>query len=175
MAGDRLENWSTLNHADLQDRVDKELQRSDLSFAEQQLLDAAQERLRKWREPRKRSSMVDDKKSDPTSNEEADPDKETKMVTRKTSKVRAGKGRTAGKKTVPTRKGATRTRLDPTAKVMKGTGENPFKEGSGSFKRTEIMLKNAIGKTVEQARALKGTKPTTLNTLVNMGTLKVAK
>src|SRR5580765_6385323 len=51
MAGDRLFFWNTLPKEELQRRVQMEISRQDLSFAETQLLEAALERLRTWRGP----------------------------------------------------------------------------------------------------------------------------
>jgi hypothetical protein len=48
MAGIRLEHWSTLPKEELQRRVASEIQRNDLSLAERQCLEAAQERLLRW-------------------------------------------------------------------------------------------------------------------------------
>jgi hypothetical protein len=179
MAGKRLESWSTLNREDLKARIEIEIQRTDLSFAEQQLLDAAQERLRQWREPRQRgsSSMNDDPKptDPPEPKEEAKPDnpsKEKKMA-RKTSKVRVGAKRTAGKTTTTkTRESVTRSRIDPDAKVTKTSKGNPFREGSDSYIRTEIVLKNS-GKTAGTIAGLKGLLPTTLATLKRIGVVKI--
>ena len=95
MAGIRLEYWSTLNREELKRRVEEELRRGKLTFVEQQLLEAAQGRLRTWREPHKRSSHMsddDEPKTDPAPSKEPDPAKESK-VKRDTSKVRSGKKR----------------------------------------------------------------------------------
>jgi hypothetical protein len=180
MAGKRLESWSTLNREDLKQRIDEEIRRTHLSFAEQQLLEAAQERLRTWREPRQRgsSSMNDDPKpTDPPEPKEEDkadnPSKEKKkMAARKTSKVRTGAKRTAGKTTTKTRQGVTRSRIDPDAKVVKTGKPNPFREGSGPWERTELVLKNS-GKTAGTIANLKGVKSSTLGTLKKRGIVKI--
>jgi cytoskeletal protein RodZ len=178
MAGVRLEHWSTLNYDELQLRVDAEIQRTDLSFAEQQLLDAALERLKRRRGPHKRgSSMQNTRDDDPKANPEPEADKpkeddkESKMK-RTASKVRAGKKRNGGKTASKTRTAATRSRLDPDAKVTK-LKPNPFREGSGSFERTELVLK-ASGQTVKTIMAKKGIKTTTLPTLVRKGIIKIS-
>jgi hypothetical protein len=55
MAGIRLECWNTLPRDELERRVQAELRRTDLSFEETQLLDAARERLSHWKAPSQRS------------------------------------------------------------------------------------------------------------------------
>jgi hypothetical protein len=177
MAGQRLEHWSTLNREELKRRVEQEIRRDKLSIVEQQLLEAAQGRLRSWKEPSMRSSMLDDEpKDDPAPSKEPDPTKESK-VKRNTSKVRSGKKRTAAKATKAVKGSArksvgSRTRLDPTAKVMKGTGTNPFREGTGAYERTQIVLKS-IGQTVETVSNKKGLKSSTLANLKRKGVIKV--
>jgi outer membrane biosynthesis protein TonB len=69
MAGDRLEHHSTLTRDELKQRIEIELsQMSTLSFAELQLLDAAQGKLRAWKEPRSKrnTNMMDDEKPEGT-------------------------------------------------------------------------------------------------------------
>jgi hypothetical protein len=176
MAGKRLEHWSTLNKDELRRRIDLEIRRTDLSFAEQQLLDAAQERLQHWKEPHKRGSSM--KNDDPKPNPEPDPKPETSApdkakeskVKRNTSKVRAGKKRSSNKVT-KTRQAVTRSRLDPNAKVTK-LKANPFRENSESWERTEIVLK-ASGQTVKTIQDKKGLKPSTLSTLKRKGIIKI--
>jgi hypothetical protein len=108
----------------------------------------------------------DTTKSDPPADNPA-PDKKESKMKRTSSKVR-----TTGKKRTEKKAASTRSRLDPAAKIQKGSAKNPFKEGTGSYERTQLVLKN-IGKTVEHVRGLKGLKPTTLNTLVKEGVIKV--
>lgn len=171
MAGTRLEHWSTLNKADLQERVDTELRQSNLSFAEQQLLDAALERLKRWKEPHKRGSSMDDPK--PTPEPEKEPPEEDSKMKRTASKVRAGKKRGNNKPTA-TRKSATRSRIDEAAKVTKTGKANGFREGSDSWKRTEAVLKSS-GQTVANIKSKHGKllKSTTLANLRKLGYIKI--
>jgi hypothetical protein len=62
MAGKRLERWSTLPRDVLTERISREENRRNLSFAETQLLDAARERLLKWKAPSLRSSLMNGNK-----------------------------------------------------------------------------------------------------------------
>jgi len=62
MAGKRLERWSTLPRDVLTERISREENRRDLTFAETQLLDAARERLLKWKAPSLRSSLMNGNK-----------------------------------------------------------------------------------------------------------------
>jgi hypothetical protein len=120
---------------------------------------------------RKPKPEVESSGSDP------EPQTKEKKVKRETSKVRGGKKRVAAKgtrkeKTVSTRESVTRSRLDPTAKVTKGSGENPFREGSESYARTQVVLKS-LGQTVETIRK-KDILPTTLANLKKLGVIKIS-
>lgn len=115
----------------------------------------------------------DPKASDPPKADEAKPDKPTKekKVARKSSKVRTAKGRST-KAPAKAKSSATRSRIDPDAKVTKTGKGNPFREGSGAYERTEIVLKNS-GKTAGTIAGLKGVKSSTLSTLKRMGVVKI--
>jgi hypothetical protein len=179
MAGIRLEYWDTLPREELQRRVQEELTRRKLTFVEQQLLDAAQERLRTWRTPHRsrevRGMRRDDEdiKPDVTEQEQDAPaeKKERSKVKRGTSKVRSGKKRNAAGKT--SKKAAkastkTRTRIDPDAKVVRTGKDNPFREGSDSFKRVEIVFKSS-GQSAGTIMKKTGVRTTTLPKMKKLG------
>jgi hypothetical protein len=225
MAGTRLEYWSTLSKEEIQRRVKIESARTDLTFAQTQLLDAALERLRTWRGPSRTpremkvkgdedadtelkeaeapaiEEKVKDKKpkrarkakvkAEPEAaevehsdfhtglNGETDKpaaeEKETK-VARTASKARKGKKRDSAGKVAKTKKEAgtkARSRIDPEAKVTKISGAaNPFREGSGSYKRVETVWK-ASGKTAEAISKLTGVLPQTLSNMKKLGLIKI--
>jgi len=112
------------------------------------------------------------------------PEKENK-VKRTTSKVRNGPKRAAAPKKAKAAKaakpvrakvsngnGATRTRLDPEARVTATGKDNPFRENSGSYKRVETVYKLS-GQTVKSILSKGGLKPTTLSTMKNLGLVKI--
>jgi outer membrane biosynthesis protein TonB len=192
MSDERLKYWMTLPHEELKRRVDLELKRTDLSFAEGQLLDAALERLKSYREPirqtRKESKMKDDEtatssETPPTPPPSDKPPKASrkksttkakeptvkKAKTRNSNSRKAVTGKTAKAKKAASNGGS---RLDPEAKVVKTGKENPFREGTESWERINIVLKSS-GQTVKTIRAKAGLKPTTLNTAIKEGLVKV--
>ena len=222
MAGIRLEWWNTLSTEELRRRVQIESARTDLSFAETQLLDAALERLRTTRGPsrtpremqvkgedditelqeaeapaiqekekkpkRARKAKV---KAEPEAGEversdfhtglngESDTPAATEKepdVKRGASKARGGKKRNSAGAVTKTKKEAgssARSRIDPEAKVTKVSGAtNPFREGSGSYKRVETVWK-ASGKTAEAISKLSGVMPQTLSTMKRLGLVKI--
>jgi hypothetical protein len=220
MAGIRLEWWNTLSTEELRRRVQIELARTDLSFAETQLLDAALERLRTTRGPSRTpremkvkgddtevieateqpvAEEVKEKKpkrarkakvkaeaaeversdfhtglnggTDKPAATEKEPD-----VKRGASKARGGKKRNSAGAVAKTKKEASssaRSRIDLEGTVtwLKGA-ENPFREGSGSHKRTELVKKNS-GKTAEAINKLSGMQSQTLSTLKRKGLIKI--
>jgi hypothetical protein len=99
--------------------------------------------------------------------------------TGKKKQVKAVQAKAKGTKkaTVKQGKGSTarRPRLDPKAKVVRvaGVKNDKYKVDGPRFKRLELVLQNS-GKTVEQIRALKGLKSTTLRTALNLGLVKIA-
>jgi hypothetical protein len=178
MAGIRLEYWDTLRREDLQRRVQEELTRRRLTFVEQQLLDAAQERLRTWRTPHRsrevRGMRRDDEdiKPEVTEQEQGAPaeKKEKSKVKRGASKVRSGKKRNAAGKTnkKAAKASKTRMRIDPDAKVVRTGKENPFRENSDSFKRVEIVFKSS-GQTAGAIMKKKEVRSTTLPKMKKLG------
>jgi len=183
MAGLRLEYWMTLPRKVLKERVAAEMQRRDLTFAEQQCLSAAQEALSHWREPRPprtkgKFPMVDDPKV-----EEAKPDapaqpEEKKEVKAKKARASGKKKAAAGtnskkaKKTVAKAKAGNRSRLDPEAKVTWTGKENPYRESSEVWERVETVRKSS-GQTVKTVQGKEGVKPSTLTTLKRMGLISI--
>lgn len=166
MAGDRLEHWSTLSRDKLTQRVLLERQRIDLSFADQQLFNAAQDRLLNWREPRRRTAMNNDIEEA----EQAEPKKERKMrVAKKAAKpVKAAKAVT---KSVNNGRGrGSKYSLD--AKVIKTGVENPLREGTGGWERIETIIKSS-GQSVKTVRNKTGIKPSTLGSAVKLGVVKI--
>lgn len=108
----------------------------------------------------------------------AAPEKETK-VKRGASKARGAKKNSSGKvaKTAKVAK-AKRTmnggsRMDPEATVTWIGKDNPFRESSGSYLRTEVVRKNS-GKTVAAISKLKELQEhNTLRNLKNKGLVKI--
>jgi membrane protein involved in colicin uptake len=228
MAGSRLEYWSTLDGEELRSRVGAELERTGLTFAETQLLEAAQRRLCSWRAPsNRRRAMIDDTETAPDTTvdleiveEKKEPVKkrkakkakdapeetaiaateettvqetvgetdegETKVRTaKKAKKAPAKKAAKKAKKAAPkkTAKKVTakraaangangRVNLEDVVRWKKGA-ENPFREGSGAYKRTEIVKSNS-GSTRKsiQSKAIKGS---TIATLARMGLVEIDK
>jgi len=224
MAGTRLENWSTLDREDLRERVVTEAGRTDLTFPETQLLEAAQNRLRNWREPfTRRRAMVDDIETLPDSIPEATEEKapKVKKVAKKRIKVEAAanaaeddtadtaadtaaviegepevKKASKTKKAAPAKKASAKKKTAKKATAAKktkatanGTGngavranmtdivrwkksaENPFREGSGSYKRTELVRENS-GKTRKEIQG-KAVKASTIATLARLGLVEI--
>ena len=95
---------------------------------------------------------------------------------KKAAKVKAKTKGTVKQGKASTARRARGPRLDPKAKIVK-TGKaiptTEFPADGPRWKRLDIVLKNT-GKTAEQIKALKGLKPTTLNTALRVGIVKVA-
>ncbi|MCK1741270.1 hypothetical protein IVA80_10415 [Bradyrhizobium sp. 139] len=64
------------------------------------------------------------------------------------------------------------SRVPGDAKILKGSEVNPFKSGSGSWERTERVLKN-VGKTREQIEKLSDVLATTIRNLLKLGIIKI--
>lgn len=192
MAGKRLLQWPTLPKEELKRRIQAESSRSDLSFEEKQLLEAARERLLSWKEPFRttKEKAMDDTETKPEADDAAAPpapSTEEKTVKSKSkSKKSAAKTAKPAKKTnakPPAAKAAKvagngRGRgpgIDPEAKIVwLSSKENPYREGTGAFKRTELVRK-ASGKTAATINKISGIKSSTLNTLKNEGCIRVEK
>lgn len=223
MAGIRLEHWSTLPRGVLAERISSEELRHDLTFAETQLLDAARERLSKWRAPSQRSkamnqekkienqsditkevvgTFVEDavkaqKKADATavdtlaamSDKDEPAVKAKKPAAKKTAtkakaapaakpaapaankkeatvakkskskSVKAASVKTVKEVLAKAKSNGKRIPEDAKLKVNKSF-KNPFKEGSGPFKRFEICAKSD-GKTYGALKAMTSLKNTT--------------
>jgi hypothetical protein len=191
MAGSRLEYWSTLPRNELETRVQAEMRMTNLSFAEQQLLDAALERLRTWREPgsmlRSKSGRIQMRDDDPNAEDisivpekqepkpaPAKPKKEKKVVARKAkAKTKAGgrkKMKAAGNGS--TKRAAGRApRIADDAKIVKTGKDNPYRENSESYTRVESVLKLS-GQTAGTIRKKLELKPTTLSNMVKHGLIR---
>jgi hypothetical protein len=173
MAGYRLEFWSTLPFNELKRRVLTESSRlPSLTFEEEQLLISAQERLRTWREPIRNSREI--KMNDVTKTEDtvapapvvAPVAKEKKVVAKSKAK------KPTVKKVVAKAKSNGGSRISPEAKVIKTSKGNPFKEGTGAYKRVELVLKNS-GKTAGTIAKLAGLKSSTLSNCKRLGLIKI--
>jgi hypothetical protein len=166
---------------------------------EQQLYDAARNRLLTWKEPLKRrgkEKMIDDTETTttPTQNEPEHPAPEAKPVRKAPAKKAAPAAadaaekestvaksakksakKTGGKKTKVAKKsdGNGVSRIPMEAKITWTGKENPFKEGSGAYDRTELVRK-ASGKTHETIGKIKGIRSSTLRTLLNMELIRVS-
>jgi len=176
----RLEFWSTLPREELKRRVAAEVKRTDLTFVQTQLLAAAQERLRNSRAPIENKGVKRMNLDDAVEvKKEAEPPAEKKSTPKKKPAAKKATGKVAAKKTVkkPAAKKAKAAkpngRMDPKSKVIWAGKDNPFREGSGSYDRTELVRK-ADGKMVETILAMKGIKPTTLNTLKRLELIRIA-
>ena len=64
------------------------------------------------------------------------------------------------------------SKLKPDATVTWTGKENPFREGCGAWKRTELVRK-ASGRTVAEMRSIKSMRVTTLATLARLALIKV--
>jgi hypothetical protein len=187
MAGKRLEHWPTLPRPELKRRIELEKARKDLTEEEQQLLDAALERLLSWEEPRTTSRskeiIMDTEKEESlpesTASPAADQTKESATVPKRKTKAAAGKKKKAAapppkKKVVAKAKangaGNGRSRIPADAKIFKTNKENPYREGTGAYERTEIVFKSS-GQTA--ATIAKKVLPTTLNNLKKLGLIRI--
>jgi hypothetical protein len=172
-------------------------QLASMTPQEQQLYDAARNRLLTWKEPLKRrgkEKMIDDTETTVTQTEPEHPAPEAKPVRKAPAKraapaaadaaekestvaKRAKKAGKSSKKTVVKAKKANSgngvSRIPLEAKITWTGKENPFKEGSGAFDRTELVRK-ASGKTHETIGKLKGIRSSTLRTLLNMELIRVS-
>jgi hypothetical protein len=95
-----------------------------------------------------------------------------------TGKLKTTKLKTAKKATKQTPKKAAapqpfKSRFEPDATVIWTGKENPFREGSGAWTRTEIVRKNS-GQKVSSVQSKDGMRGTTLATLARMELIKVA-
>jgi len=211
MAGERLQQWSTLPHEELVKRVANEQTRLDLSFEETQLLNAALERLNRWKMPlshNRSKAMQEDKKVEDTATVEnnmavaeqltgatvkkkpasktAKPTTTTTTTTTQPKEANVAKkaksAKPAAKKSAkPAKKpaakpaakkaaaGGTKTRISDEAVLrVKKSFKNPYKEGSGPYKRFEVCAKSD-GKTYGALRAMASLKPTTPLNFVRAG------
>lgn len=215
MRSERLYGWSVLNRETLMERISAEECRHDLTLEETQLLNAARERLFKWKAPTTRSRTMQEKKleeqSDTTkevvgtfvedvtkaakkqiaavteaANEaEAEEAPKKKSVTKAKTKKAAPAAKSAPKKkeaTVAKKTKTAKAKSNGTAKakaegkripedaVLKVTKsfKNPYKEGTGPFKRFEICMK-ANGKTYGALKAMANLKNTTPLNFVKAG------
>jgi hypothetical protein len=94
-------------------------------------------------------------------------------MARKTGKLKTTK-KTTTKQTPSKQKQVktTKSRFAPDAKVTWAGGDNPFREGSGAWERTETVRK-ASGETVSAMQGKAGLRGTTLATLARMELIKV--
>jgi hypothetical protein len=220
MAGERLEYWSTLPRSVLAERISREEIRHDLTFAETQLLDAARERLSKWRAPSSRSSgMNQEKKTEDQTEVKAEPVAKAKpqaqidtvvaavaaaepdqpaVKAKAAPKKAKSKAAPAAKSAAPAaskkeapvaKKTKSKTKAKSVVKAVSakanstGNGKripedavlkvhksfkNPFKEGSGPYKRFEIIAKHN-GKTYGALKTMASLKPTTPLNFVRAG------
>jgi hypothetical protein len=207
MAGERLEQWSTLTHGVLAERISQEAGRA-LTFEETQLFNAARERLLSWKAPSSRSKAMNQEEKKPevqtdvkeiakeipvkkseveTQTEVDQPAVKAKAATKKTVSPKAAKKAAPAAKSVTstTKKEASvakKTKAKSTAK-SNGTGKripedavlkvsksfkNPYKEGTGPFKRFEICAKSN-GKTYAALKAMASLKSTTPLNFVKAG------
>src|SRR5215471_7444014 len=135
---------------------------------DQQLLDAARERLLNWREPhprRRREATRMTKQTDteptlsPKPTTEPEPAEEAAKNSEKPQKRKrsarpqasapirkepkmAKKTKSRGKPAAAKEKKTRNGRIGPDDKIMKGSQPNPFKEGSGPYERTALILKS---------------------------------
>src|SRR5262249_16773371 len=104
------------------------------------------------------------------------PTKEPAKVSKKPAKKKSPAKKPAGKskaKAKPAKaKGNSVSRINGEAKVTKTGKENPFREGSGSYKRVELVLKNS-GKTAGTILKMAGMKATTLATCKRLGLIRI--
>lgn len=183
MADSRLEYWETLGYEELGRRVQAELTRNDLTFGEQQLLKAAQERLLSWKEPNKvRSKKMSEDTENPMP--EGSPSGETQgdSSVKKPARKKAAAKKPAAKKTAAKKPAAAKAvaskgngrngRIDPDAKVVWLGKENPFREGSGSYKRVDIVQKSSK-QTAGAILKKSGIKETTLATCKRLGLIRI--
>jgi hypothetical protein len=191
-----LEFWMSFPRDKLAEAVEAESRRGKLSFENQQRLDAATERLLKWRRPleRRGSNMKIDDTETAAAPEPSAPEPTGKATkkTKRSAPVKvakedemAKKAKTKGKakaKSAKTAKAEPKTkkasggngRIPADAKIVAVKGvEVPFREGSGAHERTMLVIKNS-GKTREQIEKLKEIKTTTIPTLVSLGVVRVA-
>lgn len=191
--GDRLTYWSVLNREELQRRISIEQGRRSLSLEEQQQLDAAHERLLHWRVPSsRRMTMSQEKKEETIAHDEvaatnatpktaeAKPAKKKPTVQRehirgtvtkskKSTKSEESTMRTKKKTAKKSKSNGTTKRVSEDAVLVVKKGfKNPYKEGSGPYKRFEICSKSA-GKTYGQLRSMASLKTTTPNNFVKAG------
>lgn len=105
------------------------------------------------------------------------PEEKEKKVKRTASRARKGKKRNSSGVVAKTKKETTRKtreRIDPDAKVTKASGAaNPFREGSGAYKRTETVFKSS-GQTAATIKKKAGILPQTLANLRKLGLVKIA-
>lgn len=188
MAGIRLEYWSTLPLTELRHRVDEELSRATtLSFEENQLLDAALERLKNTREPINRRRQLENETENPVPAPEpkAEGQPEEKSVKKKAAKKPVAKAK-AKAKAKSAAKGKTakaaakgngkdngvRSRIPLEAKVVKTGKENPYRPGSGRHGRVETVLKSS-GQSVGTILKKPGMLGSTLNNMKKEGLIKI--
>jgi hypothetical protein len=186
MAGKRLEHWPTLPRPELKRRIELEKARKDLTEEEQQLLDAALERLLSWEEPRTTSRskeiIMDTEKEESlpesTASPAADQTKESATVPKRKTKAAAGKKKKAAapppkKKVVAKAKAKANGAGNPAeAKIFKTNKENPFREGTGSYERVETVFKSS-GQTAGTIAKKAGMLPTTLNNMKKLGLIRI--
>jgi hypothetical protein len=172
----RLEFWSALPRDELARRVQVETRRSDLTFAETQMLDAALERLSTWKTPHntvRRATMIDDTETtnvapvQPEQTAKAQPKKENtvkKTASKKTASKKTASKKTASKKTAKkvvvkaAKKAAPKTAKKSNGRIaqdavvrMKASVESPYRPNSEQDKRFQI-IKKMSGKTYADIR-----------------------
>jgi hypothetical protein len=173
-------------------------QLASMTPQEQQLYDAARNRLLTWKEPLKRrgkEKMIDDTETTVTQNEPEHPAPEAKPVRKAPAKKAAPAAADAAEKESTVAKSAKKTakktgskklvkakradggngvsRIPEDAKITWAGKENPFKEGSGAYERTELVRK-ASGKTRGTIDKIKGVRTSTVRTLLNLELVRVS-
>jgi hypothetical protein len=94
-------------------------------------------------------------------------------VAKMTGKLKTAKKATATTQTPNKQKSkATKSRFEPDATVTWAGKDNPFREGSGAWERTEIVRK-ASGQTVSAMQGKANLRGTTLATLARLELIKV--
>jgi hypothetical protein len=157
----------------------------NLTFAEQQLLDAAQEGLRNWREPniREKTMKLDDEPKNEEANavnqkQEQPPvpvtkKRKEKLKVAKRAKGRGGKKRKAASANGSGKRAGRAPRIADEAKITKTSKDNPFREGSGSYKRVEAVWKNS-GQTAGTIKKKVDLKPGSLSNMVKLGLINAS-
>jgi hypothetical protein len=99
--------------------------------------------------------------------------KEKSKVAKRTAKGKGGKKKRAASANGSGKRAGRAPRIADEAKITKTSKDNPFREGSGSYKRVEAVWKNS-GQTAGTIKKKVDLKPGSLSNMVKLGLINAS-